>query len=115
MLGLFALDQGLLLGRFVVMDLLNAIAHLFNFEYTTSLPSQRCGLDHLSLILDLPADGNRDLTGPIPPEEALYLHRRVEYVLFEISLLRVLGLDIGVLKAEDQGADVDYPMHLSEE
>ena len=97
------------------MNLLNAIAYLFDFEYTTGLPSERSGLDHFSFILDLPADGNRDLAGPIPSEEALYLHCRVEYVLLEISLLRVLGLDIGVLEAVDQGADVDYPMHLSEE
>ena len=38
-LSLLAFSQGLLLGRFVVMDLLNAIAHLFDFEYTTGLPS----------------------------------------------------------------------------
>ena len=97
------------------MNLLNAIAHLFDFEYTTSLPSERCSLNHLALILDLPADWNRDLAGPIPAEEALYLHCRVEYVLLEIPLLGVLGLDIGVLKAVDQRADVDDPMDLSEE
>ena len=97
------------------MNLLNAIAHLFDFEYTTGPPSKRCSLDHLSLILDFTADGNGNLAGPIPSKEALYLHSRVEYVLLEISLLRVLGLNIGVLKAVDQGADVDYPMHLSEE
>ena len=63
------------------MDLLNAIAHLFDFKYTTGLPSYCCRLDYLSLILDLPADGNCDLAGTIPAEEALYLHCRVEYVL----------------------------------
>ena len=83
------------------MNLLNAVAHLFDFEYTTGPPSYCCSLDHFSLILDLPADRNRDLAGPIPSKEALYLHSRVEYVLFEISLLRVLGLDISVLKAVD--------------
>jgi len=84
-----------------VLNLLDGKLDFLQLQNATGFPSHCCSLKHASATLDSFLCRKFVLSGNETSNEALNLSDRRENVLFEIALLGILHMDIGIFERED--------------